>query len=240
MTTGLLPSDVLEIAVAADRTPAHRYLIHRKVWPPGAAELVDLPANLRWVEAEKLVWKNGSRAMPATAAGAMVAIFEDVDKGAELIKAVELEALDEDGKVLDGRWRRTIGSKDGGVFRLRNEVSERSDGHRVVHLCEGVLDAFAIFWDNDDHPGEVWAYGGTSEAGRVPEVKEGGMVIHCDGDKAGLEAAEKLFDINLDINPVIDICAEGDDPASEFAKLVIERDGWGSVELLKELGWSGG
>ena len=69
---GLPPPDMLwDRSVEGFRSPVHRRLIGRNLWPPNSTDILDmLPTALRWLPRD-----NGIAWLPFGAAGAQLAFF---------------------------------------------------------------------------------------------------------------------------------------------------------------------
>lgn len=172
----------------ADRTPAAHYLrAVRYCWPPGDLEGAPaLPADVRWLPANRWPAQRGFPRLPEDAAGCLAFGFRYGDSQSR-IRAVSLEAVSEEGDRLPGprRWRPTLGVQRGCWFS-----PERIEGADVAAV-EGEIDALAAHWL---YPGfEVRAYGGTAGLRNAQLPNEGrGCVILPDGDGAGQRAAAAL------------------------------------------------
>ena len=138
----------------ADGTPARRYLVTRRAWPPEEDRFPDLPKTVRWIPADR--WKSSKWAgwLPKAAAGAICCAFrcssvetnnDGLDDlapygpGDTAIMAVFVEALDAAGRCVpyvdsEGRrflrWRRSPGVKTGARFEATERAGRRGGGRR--------------------------------------------------------------------------------------------------------------
>ena len=172
-------------ATPADDSPAHKYLTGRHVWPESGPSL---PRSVRWLAQSRCpALKDKWRGLPYGAAGAIVFLYHRPTEIAP--RAVSLDALDENGKRLTVRWRRTFGEKNGTVF----QVTPGSDDGPVV-LCEGEVTALAAHWLHLDSRPRVWAAGGTSGMTTVARLapRNRPLVVEMDGDPSGWKTAYEL------------------------------------------------
>lgn len=191
-----------------------RYLAGRGVWPPHWP----VPDAVRWLpgdELQRLPWKPENRP-PGAAAGAMAFLYT---RGTE-IAAVELEALDDEGRRPEPRWRRTLGRSAGALFRV-----DGVDGAGELAIAEGPLDALALrAWTGV----EAWAGGGTSGIKALAATliaRALPVTVHCDGDRSGRLVAAELQDLLLEagVRARVAYCLDSQDPAEELAETWSER-----------------
>ncbi|MCY4563388.1 MAG: toprim domain-containing protein, partial [Gammaproteobacteria bacterium] len=201
-------------AVAPESTPARTYLASRLAWPPDGTG-PDLPSDVRWLAATD--WpppREGRPAPPRRAAGAIAFAY----RRRERLVAMDLEALTGDGQRLSPRWRRTIGLKQGAVFRAGGIT-----GDRIV-LAEGPVDALACRWLHPE--AECLATGGTAGlTGWSPPIDDDrSVLIEPDGDAPGRRAAIALQTLLLACGRPcrIDSRRQGD-PASDLAADLTEQ-----------------
>ena len=140
---------------ARDMTAPRAYLSARRCWPTYEDAPI-LPKCVRWLAGPS----DGLARLPAGAVGALVWAFEHGDE----LRAVQLEALGEDGGRLDA-WptldrpakRKTHGRTAAAWLKL-----PRPGAHTLV-LVEGPVDALAAHWL---HPSAtVWCCGIRVEIG---------------------------------------------------------------------------
>ena len=160
--------------VAADDTPALRYLVGRLAWPPTRSEA---PAGVRWCAASD--WPASVPAPPRGAAGAILYAF----RADGALRAVQYEALDRSGRRIRPRWRRCAGAKSGAYFAV-------GEGRLVVAL-EGEVSAIAASVLRPD--AECRAYGGAAGLAEADIPAGRPAVVDADGDSAGAAAARRLL-----------------------------------------------
>ena len=178
-------------ARAADGGPGAMYLrMERMCWPP----TIVLPPAVRWLPRSHLlqIWsaKTARERPPRTserreytprhpptyglaaeAAGVVVYAFTDDEGG---VASVDLEALTTHGRRPARRWRRTLGPKGAGLFRVHAAGEE-------LQIVEGAVSALAARWLLD---APAVAAGGTLVSAltcvQAPRAR-----VHVDGDRGG-------------------------------------------------------
>lgn len=179
---------LLGAAVSADGTPASAYLHGRFAWPP----FWNLPGNVLWIPASAVrAILPGAWSLPTGAAGCLAFAYRHPADGRA--KAVKLEALSADGRLVEDakgkRWRRNAGEFKG----LRFVASDLPGGHH--HVGEGEVTALALAVQCKARGrGMAVACGGAS--GMVPAAcsdPEGRpVIVHSDRDAKGRIAARTL------------------------------------------------
>ena len=210
-------------------TPAHLYLTNRGVVPP--PELIDtfsnykLPENIAWLTLARVPFKM-RRWIESPVAGFVICRFSDVLKRPS---SISIEALTKDGLPATPRYRRSYGAKKGAWFYTY------SSGNGTLHLTEGELDAVALQMElslrGEDNAAVVCA-GGTGGLVECEKASAYGcVVIHSDGDPAGIVAADRL-QTQLRKSGIGDVSIEyaraGKDPADYLSMMVAEY-GWSMV-----------
>lgn len=210
--------------VPAEGTLARRYLAGRLAWPPDGIGPT-LPASVRWLPRDRAPASTpeaGWHGLPAGAVGA--ALYRLSVPPSITAAAVNLEALDADGRRLAKRWRRTFGIQTGSAFKARAAASEANP----VHVVEGYCDALALALAPWCGPGAIYAMGGTAGLQHQAAVTfaatgAGALVIHADGGRPGREAAEHA---RHEIEATGRACRVewyADDPAEALADWLRER-----------------
>ena len=157
---------------ARDMTAPRAYLSARRCWPTYEDAPI-LPKCVRWLAGPS----DGLARLPAGAVGALVWAFEHGDE----LRAVQLEALGEDGGRLDA-WptldrpakRKTHGRTAAAWLKL-----PRPGAHTLV-LVEGPVDALAAHWL---HPSAtVWCCGGGLRLAKA-DLPAGLLELKADADK---------------------------------------------------------
>ncbi len=170
-------------------TPASAYLVARLAWPPDGLGPA-LPASIRWLPRGKAPPQDENAGWfrpPTSAAGA--AVFRFVRPGADArTAAVVLEALDEAGRRLEPRWRKTCGRLRDALFLAGGEGPDHV-------LVEGPVTALASRWL---HPtARCVAFGGVPKLLALPlPIPTGAcVVIEAESGAAGQRAAGQWQDI---------------------------------------------
>ena len=172
-------------AGAVEGTPAAACLTRRNVWRP---ERAPWPACVRWLAA-------ADAPVRVPGAGALLWRFERDGRGV----AVQLDALDREGRYVEPRWRRTYGKPKGAAMRIPGPwygaplpalaAGDAWDKHgepdpdaHEIHVAEGPADALAIAAWLD---AEAWALGGAGFDALAPALlaMHRPAVIHADGPK---------------------------------------------------------
>ena len=195
-------------AVAAEGTPARRYLAARKAWPPDG-EGPALPPTIRWCD--RGAWPGGADRLPEGAAGAILFLLTDPGgKG----RAVQAHAIHDDGRRVEPRWFRTLGSSTGLAFTPTPGFAADD-----VVLVEGPVDALAMTW-RYGAARVIASLGSQALPTMLPHVRRARVIIEGDGDAPGRrdgEAARRAFaeaGLHVDVIPRAD--GEGD-PADSWA-----------------------
>ena len=170
---------------APEGTPARHYLVERRAWPPEGPDLPRLPPSVRWIPARRWPQNAVMLALPDGAAGVIAFAFDSPGGG---LRAVSVDALDQDGARLVPRWRRTIGTKAGARFAALD-----GEGGTAV-IVEGEVDALAesLARRNDRDVRAVLAAGGTPLLASLARCEAGTrerLVLVMDDDEAGQHAA---------------------------------------------------
>ena len=205
-------------SVAADATPARRYLAGRLAWPPDGIG-PDLPASVRWIPAS--AWPRpgpGLPGLPREAAGAILFRLGDPVRG------VQAEALTAEARrIAPKRWRKTVGD--------RAPFDAGGAGPDIV-LAEGQVTALACRWL---HPGaRCFALAGPLDKAEIamreiaPHGPPAAVTIEADGDLAGVRGARRARDA---IPGARVVWRRTGDAADELAVEVGER-----VALIQESG----
>ena len=169
-------------------TPAQRYLVERRAWPPEGPEFPLLPPSVPWIPARRWPQEDEIPALPHGAAGVIAFAFEAPGGG---LRAVSVDALAGDGSRLSDRWRRTIGTKAGARFAARAAAGG------VAVIVEGEVSALAtsLLLRDDPEVRAVLASGGTPgfEALALAEARRRRQRLRLlsDDDRAGRIVAGK-------------------------------------------------
>ena len=231
---------ILAAVEPADFTLARVYLARRGTWPPITVG-PDLPATVRWLEADKVkalpTWtRNGEEmrlVLPPDAAG--VVVFEFARPG-QPPDGVSLTAVGGIGKstgnrVLfnNGKKALTLGWRSGRVFEARN-VSGGS-----LWLVEGECDALALTLCG--HGGLVRSVPTSGyQLSAMTDPERRNVVLVPDWDAKGTEAGVRLYRQALEANVTRRVClwpsyeerlatVDGGDPADRLAEWSNERIG---------------
>ena len=182
---------------------------------------------MRWLAAKHAPARDEAakwRGLPYGAAAALVFAWGTSCK-TSAVAAVSLLAVTAAAERV--AWFRTravkvrmIGSRRGTVFQSRHGEPAAS-----LHIAEGEIDALALSLAPWVGAGRVLAIGGTAGLRHVRKLGSGPVVLHCDGDRGGREAAlqasNRLRGAGLDVR--INWCAAGTDPAGALAEWLCER-----------------
>jgi len=176
--------EVWDAAEGAPLDIPRRYLARRMVWPP-AGTGPDLPPSIRWLSHDRAPGpRKGWGVIPADAAGAVLFAY----RRGGVIRSVEAEAVDADGRRPDRRWRRTAGERKGAEF-----LAARGAGPAApLVVAEGPVSALAASWL---HPGARVIGTGSADllAQWHPSLGDGRtIIIEADGDRPGRDAARTL------------------------------------------------
>ena len=168
--------------VAKQKTPAWAYLVEqRAVWP----HTWRLPACVRWIPTQSVPgfagWCGTKSEQEAwrTCAGLVTFIAHNT-------LWVQVEALQADGRRIEPRRRRTYGLAKADVLTLHGP----SD---LLHICEGPVTALALYRAFGGADSVVCAGGGVGGDAMWRHTRGfDKVIIHAEGDTAGLRGATEL------------------------------------------------
>ena len=216
-----------EAAAPPGGTPARTYLVgERLCWPPARA----LPPAVRWLARSSLIsllrakaqrerpevarrYPRSTHGLVRPVTGAVAYAFTDASG---TLASVDLEALMADGKRPQRRWRRTLGLKGHGLFRVDGPGNE-------LQIVEGAVSALAARWLCD---APAVATGGTVVRA-LATLHASRARIHVDGDRRGREGALAALDkIPATTEVRIERYAKGTDAADKLRGLLQAGEAW--------------
>ena len=216
-----------KLAGAPDTGAGRVYLARRFAWPPlGIGP--ELPATVRWLALERAGFEDRAAkwyGLPREAAGALAFAWRlpgETDP-ATAPTAVSLLAVSEAGERVTWFGERavrvrTCGSRTGAVF-----VARRGLVSGPIDVAEGEIDALALCLAPWCGPGAVLAVGGTSGMRRAATLGSGPVVLHCDGDRGGRDAALAASEAIREAGREARIEWHAGDPADALAECLRER-----------------
>ncbi len=210
----------------ADDSPGRLYLARRRAWPP-AGTGPDLPRAVRWLPAHSPVVRMADPAakwhgVPDGSAGSLMFVLH---RGGQPV-GVQLLAVDGAGERIAWFGARAVKIRTVGRSAATFEGSPGGP-LEATHVCECAVDALGVLIEPSTGPGAVLASVGAGGLRRIAHgvPGEGWVILHADGDQAGIDAAQAAEKSirKRDPNRSVRIVPYAGDPADALAEWVGNR-----------------